>query len=71
MAITLSVKIGRRIRLLRTSKGLTQPMLADHAELTTVYISELERGKKSVTVGALARIAQALDVKLEEFFKGM
>jgi transcriptional regulator with XRE-family HTH domain len=46
-------------------------MLADHAELTTVYISELERGKKSVTVGALARIAQALDVKLEEFFKGM
>jgi len=71
MAITLSTKIGRRIRVLRTKRGLTQRMLADHSELTQEYIGILERGEKSVTVTTLARILSALDTTLEEFFKGM
>jgi len=46
-------------------------MLADHAELAREHLSELENGKKEIGVKTLERIAQALDVSLQEFFEGL
>jgi transcriptional regulator with XRE-family HTH domain len=68
MAADICVRIGRRIRVLRTEKGWTQAMLADHAELTREHLSELENGHKEIGVRALEKIAQALEVSLREFF---
>lgn len=64
------MRIGRRIRILRTERGWTQAMLADHAELTREHLSELENGHKEIGVRALEKIAQALDLNLHQFFEG-
>lgn len=44
-------------------------MLADHAVLGRVYLSEIENGRKEVCVRALERITDALSVSLAEFFQ--
>lgn len=64
------MRLGRRIRILRTERGWTQAMLADHAELTREHLSELENGHKEIGVRALEKIAQALGINLHQFFEG-
>ncbi len=71
MATDICVRIGRRIRVLRTQKGWTQAMLADHAELAREHLSELENGKKEIGARTLERITKALGVKLTQFFDGI
>jgi transcriptional regulator with XRE-family HTH domain len=65
------VRIGRRIRVLRTEREWTQTMLADHAELTREHLSELENGHKEIGVRALEKIAKALSLNLRDFFEGV
>lgn len=64
------MRIGRRIRVLRTERGWTQAMLADHSELTREHLSELENGHKEIGVRSLEKIAQALSLNLHQFFEG-
>ena len=63
-------KVGEQIRLLRSqhSPPKSQESLGFDADLTAVYIGEVERGEKRVTVAAFARIVGALDLRLSEFF---
>jgi transcriptional regulator with XRE-family HTH domain len=68
MAMDICVKVGRRIRVLRTEREWTQAMLADHSELTREHLSELENGHKEIGIRALEKIARALDVGSAEFF---
>jgi transcriptional regulator with XRE-family HTH domain len=70
MATDICVRVGRRIRVLRTEREWTQVMLADHAELTREHLSELENGHKEIGIRSLERIAQALDTTLHQFFEG-
>lgn len=69
MATDICVSIGKRIRALRLKRHWTQKMLADHAVLGRVYLSEIENGRKEVCVRTLERIADALAVSLAEFFQ--
>jgi len=71
MATDICVRIGRRIRVLRTERGWTQAMLADHAELTREHLSELENGHKEIGARALEKIAHALSLSLHQFFEGL
>ena len=71
MAKDICVRIGRRIRVLRTEREWTQAMLADHADLTREHLSELENGHKEMGVRALEKIVQALDLNLHQFFEGV
>jgi transcriptional regulator with XRE-family HTH domain len=63
-------RVGDRIRKLRMQRKWTQQMLADHADIGQDHLSELERGKKEIGIRVLERIAEALDVRLTEFFEG-
>lgn len=71
MATDICVRVGRRIRVLRTEREWTQAMLADHAELTREHLSELENGHKEIGIRSLEKIAQALGVNLQQFFEGL
>lgn len=64
------MRIGRRIRVLRTERGWTQAMLADHSELTREHLSELENGHKEIGIRTLEKITLALELSLPEFFQG-
>lgn len=63
--------LGRRIRTLRTGRGWTQQILADHAELTRESVSAIENGRFDPTYGTLKRMARALDLNLEEMLRGL
>src|SRR5437870_11388326 len=56
-------ELGRRIRMLRISAGLTLKDLEKRGHISATHVSEIERGRASPTVGALARIASALGVR--------
>ncbi len=54
--------LGVRIRNLRKTKNMTARKLADLAKVSSAMISEVENGKKSITIATLKRIATALEV---------
>jgi transcriptional regulator with XRE-family HTH domain len=53
---------GRRLRDLRKERGLTQEALAEAADLSGNYISDLELGRKVPSLTILVRLSQALDI---------
>ena len=53
---------GRRLRELRQSRDLTQEALAEAADLSGNYISDLELGLKVPSLTIVVRLSQALDV---------
>jgi transcriptional regulator with XRE-family HTH domain len=52
--------IGKTIRLLRETAGLSQEKLAEKAGITYQYVSAVENGKENFTVGILESVASAL-----------
>jgi transcriptional regulator with XRE-family HTH domain len=57
-------RIGQNIRKYRKRAGLTQEKLAEKADLHPVYISQVERADRAITIDALLRITKALKIKL-------
>jgi transcriptional regulator with XRE-family HTH domain len=51
---------GAHLRELRLSRRLTQAQLADLARTSTPFISNLERGRTTPTLGMLLRLAEAV-----------
>ena len=62
------MNIGSKIKELRVAKGLTQEALADRAELSKGFISQLERDLTSPSIVTLVDILQCLGVSVSEFF---
>lgn len=62
--------LGKRIRELRKSAELTQEELGEKASLNYKFIGELERGRVNVSLDSVARIAEALEVKIADLFSG-
>lgn len=60
--------IGKRMKELRVFYGLTQQELADRAELTKGFISQLERNQNTPSVSTLLDIIQCLGTTPAEFF---
>lgn len=65
----INEKIGNKIRDLRNRNGLTQQELADRAELTKGFISQLEHGQVSPSVVTLLDLIECLGSTASEFFK--
>ncbi len=59
--------IGSKLKEIRTLKGLTQEELADRAELSKGFISQLERNLTSPSIATLTDILQCLGTTLGEF----
>lgn len=57
------IELGRRIKMLRVSRGLTLKDLEERGGISATHVSEIERGKASPTIGALGRIARALGLR--------
>ena len=60
--------IGNRLKDLRVLKGLTQEELADRAELSKGFISQVERNLTSPSIATLMDILQCLGLTIGEFF---
>ena len=62
--------IGKRITHCRKSNGLTQAVLAEKAEISTTYMSSIERAKSIPSTEVIMRLAIALDTTPDEFLVG-
>ena len=56
--------IGKRLREMRTQKGISQENLALSAELHPTYIGRLERGEKCPTIDTIYKLARSLEVPI-------
>lgn len=61
-------EVGKRIRMLRKSKGLTQEQLAGKASLDYKFLGSVERGQKNISVESLGKLARALGIEPLQFF---
>lgn len=61
--------IGENIRRARRQAHLTQEQLAERADLHPVYISQIERGTKAVSVETLWKLSKALRVPMTTFLR--
>jgi transcriptional regulator with XRE-family HTH domain len=52
---------GEAIRRFRTERGLTQEKLAQASDLTTNYVSDIERGRTMVSLNTILKLAYGLD----------
>lgn len=62
--------LGDRLRKLRAERSLTQEDLAERAQLAREYLSKVESGHRNPSLDVIARLARALDVGLEDLFRG-
>jgi hypothetical protein len=60
--------VGRQVKLLRVSNGLTQEALAERCGIFRTYLSRIESGTANPTLVVLAALAGALDVQPFELF---
>ncbi len=60
--------IGQRIRQLRESRGMTQSQLQSRSRVSRSYLSRIESGQMTPSLGTLEKIAEALVVGLNRFF---
>ena len=61
--------VGKNVRRVRTTKGLTQEQFADRSGFSQQYISDLERGLRNPTVVMLFELAQALETTPVQLLK--
>jgi len=59
---------GRRVRVLRVARGMSQEDLADAAGVHRTYVSSLERGLRNVGLDNVFALADALGVDPSELF---
>lgn len=67
---SIEVRFGARVHSLRVERRLPQDTLANRAQIHRNYLSEMERGKRNVSLRIIERVANALDVELQELFSG-
>lgn len=60
------VKIGKKIKQIRISKGLTQEEIATAAEISLSHMSNIETAKTKVSLKTLAKISRILECSLDE-----
>ncbi|MFQ1062216.1 cupin domain-containing protein [Bordetella trematum] len=67
-ASNASTWLGEEIKNLRRARGYSLQMLSDRCGKSIGYLSQLERGLTTPTIGAMQEIARALDVQISWFF---
>lgn len=60
---------GAVIRKRRLAAGYSQEDFADHAGVHRTYMSAIELGKVSVSIGIAAKLAKALQTTVSELFR--
>ena len=60
--------IGRNIREMRKTRGLTLKQMSRRTKLSVSLLSQIERAESSASVASLFKVATALDVRIIELF---
>lgn len=69
--MTAAAVLGKRIEHLRKKKGWSQLELSLESGVNKNYICDLENGRRNPSLEILEKISIALNITLEELFKGV
>jgi transcriptional regulator with XRE-family HTH domain len=61
--------LGQRIKFFRLRKQFSQADLAEKAEISITFLSNIERGNNFPQTGTLCNLAKALEIEVWELFK--
>lgn len=62
---------GLRIKTLRRQANMSQLTLALMVGVSTRYLSDIECGRRNLTLRVIVKLAEGLDVSLSELFDGV
>jgi transcriptional regulator with XRE-family HTH domain len=65
----IKASLGKNIKNIRSHRKYSQAELAEKADISVIYLSNIERGKKFPKPAILSQIAEGLDVEVYELFK--
>jgi transcriptional regulator with XRE-family HTH domain len=66
--MTLQEKLGKAIIMLRKQRGLAQEQFANEAEIDRRYMSDIENGKRNISIDVIERLANCLGINVSELF---
>ncbi|MDP1810863.1 MAG: helix-turn-helix transcriptional regulator [Sediminibacterium sp.] len=64
----VKIKVGTRLKELRNQKKITQEQLYHICGIDRTYISDVENGRRNISIETLETILNGLDVSLATFF---
>ncbi len=62
-------RFGKAVRMLRNELKISQEDFAERAGLHRTYISDLERGRRNVSLENIERLAKALNLSISELLQ--
>lgn len=68
MNATILMAFGQAIRKLRNDAGISQETFAAMCDLHRTYISDVELGKRNVSLENIQKMAEALDMSISDLF---
>src|SRR4029077_20473121 len=63
------VNVGERLRAMRHLRRATLKAVAERANLSESFLSQIERGRARASIASLTRIAAALGVNVSDLFE--
>jgi transcriptional regulator with XRE-family HTH domain len=66
--MNIKEKFGQKIKLLREEKGISIEHLANISNVDRNYISDIEKGKRNISITIMEKIVFALDTDFTTFF---
>ncbi len=66
----IHVEIGKRINIARERSHYTQEVLAEKIDLSTQYLSDIERGATGMSIATLIKLCEALHVSSDYLLFG-
>lgn len=65
----VAVRFGNRLRTVRKNNNLTQEVMADRFGINRSFISDVERGRKAVTLHMLETLADGLHLSMADLIR--
>lgn len=64
-------KFGERVKILRKNQEMSQEKFALKIDMDRTYLASVESGKRNVSIENIEKIANGLEISLEELFRGI
>lgn len=69
--MTIKEKFGARLKELRMARNLSQEKFALLINMDRTYLASIESGKRNVSLQNIDKIANGLEISLEELLRGI
>ena len=62
------MKFGQNLKRIRKRMNMTQKQLADEIEISQSYLSDIENGRKNLSIKTVKKLADSLGLSVNDLF---